>query len=187
MSSGSAIIIITMSVYFYSHYTIILEICSVVVILASSRCNVMKYTGSVFYLCIIHGTTYMYTGHWWPCIWCAWVASSPGHSQILSRSHVCEIKSGSGLGLCMSPLCSPMTLYTASWGCERLRTGQYTSVISWAIIMQFGWLYIFDPKGLINYTYTLNVFMNMQNHYTCALYTKKRLLLKKCGVEMRWN
>ena len=46
-----------MSVYFYSHYTIILEICSVVVILASSRCNVMKYTGSVYYLCIIHGTT----------------------------------------------------------------------------------------------------------------------------------
>ena len=30
----------------------------------------------------------------------AWhtVASSPGHSQILSRSHGCEIKSGSGLG-----------------------------------------------------------------------------------------
>ena len=28
----------------------------------------------------------------------SYIASSPGHSQILSRSHGCEIKSGSGLG-----------------------------------------------------------------------------------------
>lgn len=83
------------------------------------------------------------------------------------------------------PLCSPMTSYTA--GCERLRTGQYTSVISWTIIIQFGWLQIFDPEDredIINYTYTLNVFTNIQNSYTCALYTQRRDCYSK-NDEMR--
>ena len=84
-----------------------------------------------------------------------------------------------------APLCSPMTSYTA--GCERLRTGQYTSVISWTIIIQFGWLQIFDPEDredIINYTCTLNVFMYMQNSYTCALYTQRRDCYSK-NDEMR--
>ena len=47
------------------NYTVILEICSVVVVLAFGACVECNETntGSVYYLCIIIGAMYMYTGH----------------------------------------------------------------------------------------------------------------------------
>ena len=51
-------------------------------------CNVVA-TGHGRYSSVLYAETVSSTGS---------VASSPGHSQILSRSRGCEIKSGSGLG-----------------------------------------------------------------------------------------